>query len=118
MFILPLKIVVLILVLKMKRHCAAGAFVRVLCSGSLGPHTSDLPAEGRGWPGAHTQGGLPRPGGWSGAWRLCSGKKIQTSSVSVKLDSSFVPQLVKYRSPFFLIIHSYLNSFLCCVYQA
>lgn len=55
---------------------AAGASVSVLCTCSLGTCKCDQPAEGREWPGSHTQRRLPCPGGWSGAWRLCSGEQL------------------------------------------
>lgn len=53
---------------------APGAPVGVLRPRSLGSRSCDLPTEEGGRPGADAEGGLPGPGGWSGARRLCSGE--------------------------------------------
>lgn len=62
------------LMLKMIVPRAAGAPVGVLCASSLGPGASDLLAEERRWTRPHAQRRLPRVGGWSRTWRLCSGE--------------------------------------------
>lgn len=49
-----LNIVVLLVPDLRETLCAAGASVSVLCTGSLGSSTRDLPAKERGWPGSHT----------------------------------------------------------------
>lgn len=67
---------------------AAGASVSVLCTCPLGAGTSDRPAEERGRTGPHAQRRLPRPGGWSGAWRLCSGKTNSLTFVCVSASTT------------------------------